>query len=145
MLIRAVIDTNVLFEGLTTQSGACGLVVDAWLNGDFLACITTALEHEYRDVLARKLSAARWEEIAPVLGVLLSDAEWVTVYFSWRPVAADPGDDLLVDCAMNGRAYVVTNNLRDFRPAEQLLGRLGFRAISPESFAAKLAAQLPES
>nr|WP_206754468.1 hypothetical protein [Pseudanabaena cinerea] len=26
-----VIDTNVLFEGLTKQGGAAGLIIDAWL------------------------------------------------------------------------------------------------------------------
>ena len=29
---RVVIDTNVLFEGLTKQGGAAGLIVDAWLD-----------------------------------------------------------------------------------------------------------------
>ena len=28
-----VIDTNVLFEGLTKQGGASGLIIDAWLAG----------------------------------------------------------------------------------------------------------------
>lgn len=54
--LRAVIDTNVLFEGLTKQGGVCGLIVDAWLNEDFLACTSMALEYEYADVLAQ----VRW-------------------------------------------------------------------------------------
>lgn len=32
--MRAVIDTNVLFEGLTKQGGACALIVEAWDNED---------------------------------------------------------------------------------------------------------------
>ncbi|PIZ26050.1 MAG: toxin-antitoxin system toxin component, PIN family protein, partial [Chloroflexi bacterium CG_4_10_14_0_8_um_filter_57_5] len=32
---RVVVDTNVLFEGLTRKGGAAGLVVDAWLAGLF--------------------------------------------------------------------------------------------------------------
>jgi hypothetical protein len=32
-LPRFVIDTNVLFEGLTKQGGAPGLIVDVWLTG----------------------------------------------------------------------------------------------------------------
>ncbi|WP_263480348.1 PIN domain-containing protein [Oscillatoria salina] len=30
---RVVIDTNVVFEGLTKQRSAAGLIVDAWLVG----------------------------------------------------------------------------------------------------------------
>lgn len=57
--MRAIIDTNVLFEGLTKQGGACGLIVDAWRAGQIEACVTNALAYEYEDVLARKLSARR--------------------------------------------------------------------------------------
>ena len=32
-LLRIVIDTNVVFEGLTKQGGASGLIIDAWLAG----------------------------------------------------------------------------------------------------------------
>jgi hypothetical protein len=51
--MRAVIDTNVLFEGLTKQGGACGLIVDAWRAGKIEACVTNALAFEYEDVLCR--------------------------------------------------------------------------------------------
>ncbi len=63
----AVIDTNVVFEGLTKQGGACGLIIDAWRAGLFEACVANALAFEYEDVLARKLSAKRWNRIQPVL------------------------------------------------------------------------------
>jgi predicted nucleic acid-binding protein len=32
-LLKIVVDTNVLFEGLTKQGGASGLIIDAWLAG----------------------------------------------------------------------------------------------------------------
>lgn len=50
-MLYAVIDTNVLFEGLTKSDGACGLIVDAWLNGIFVACVSNALALEYTLVL----------------------------------------------------------------------------------------------
>jgi hypothetical protein len=49
---RAVIDTNVVFEGLTTQGGAAGFVIDTWLNGGFRPCVSNSLAYEYQDVLA---------------------------------------------------------------------------------------------
>jgi len=37
-------------------------------------------------------------------------------------MSPDPGDDHIVDCAMNTGAIVVTSNIRDFKAAEELLG-----------------------
>ncbi|HEX8998934.1 MAG TPA: putative toxin-antitoxin system toxin component, PIN family [Blastocatellia bacterium] len=140
--LRAVIDTNVLFEGLTKQGGVCGLIVDAWLNEDFSACTSMALEYEYADVLTRKLSPVRWQKLSTVLGLLLDLAEPTRIYYTWRPSASDPGDDFLVDCAMNANALIVTRNVRDFRLASR---DLGIQIQTPEQFAATLTAALQAS
>ena len=126
--LRVVIDTNVVFEGLTKKGGAAGLIVDAWLAGLVRVYVSNALAYEYADVLSRKLSEARWQRLKPVLGTLLSRAQFVTIYYSWRPVSPDPGDDHLVDCALNAGAIVVTSNVRDFRTAEE---SLGLRVMTP--------------
>lgn len=124
-ITRVVLDTNIIFEGLTKQGGACGLIIDAWRVGLFSVCVSNALAYEYEDVLSRKLSEQRWQEISSVLESLLAtQAEFVHIYLSWRPVSPDPGDDHVIDCAMNGRAIVVTSNIRDFETARQHLGLL---------------------
>ena len=133
--MKAVIDTNVVFEGLTKQGGACGLIVDAWLAGLFQPCVSTALAYEYVDVLAHKLSNVRWLAIEPVLGQMLGLAELVLIRFSWRPTSPDPGDDLVIDCAMNAGAPVVTKNLRDFQSARK---SLGLAVLTPVEFAIRL-------
>jgi len=120
--MRVVIDTNVLFEGLTRQGGATGLIVDAWLSGLLEVYISNALAYEYIDVLSRKLSDSRWSKLQPVLGTLLKTAHFTPIYYSWRPISPDAGDDLVVDCAMNAGAIVITANLKDFRQAEESLG-----------------------
>jgi predicted nucleic acid-binding protein len=120
--MKAVIDTNILFEGLTQKGGAPGLIVDLWLGGVFDACVSTALAYEYVDVLERKLSERRWSQIRPVLAALLERANYVSVYYSWRPASPDAGDDLVIDCAMNAAAPVVTLNVADFRLARETLG-----------------------
>lgn len=135
--MRVVVDTNVLFEGLTKQGGACGLIIDAWRAGWLEACVTTALAFEYEDVLARKLSVQRWQQLQPVLRSLLQQAEFVTIYFSWRPSSPDPGDEHLIDCAMNADAPVVTYNRRDLAQAQQALG---LKVLSPVEFVAALTA-----
>jgi predicted nucleic acid-binding protein len=133
--MRAVIDTNIVFEGLTKQGGACGLIVDSWLAGLFQPCVSTALAYEYVDVLAHKLSNVRWLAIEPVLGQMLGLAELVLIRFSWRPTSPDPGDDLVIDCAMNAGAPVVTKNLRDFQSAQR---SLGLAVLTPVEFVIRL-------
>jgi putative PIN family toxin of toxin-antitoxin system len=136
MLPRVVVDTNVVFEGLTKQGGASGLIVDAWLAGLIAVCVSNALAYEYDDVLSRKLSKERWSRLQPVLGQLLSIAQYTNIYFSWRPTSPDAGDDLVIDCAMNAGAIVVTSNIRDFRSAKEALG---LRVLTPVQFVSVLA------
>jgi predicted nucleic acid-binding protein len=133
--LRAVIDTNVVFEGLTKKGTTAGVIVEAWLTGTFQAFVTNALAYEYRDVLSRKLSPTRWQQLQPALGSLLKKAQFVTIYYSWRPISPDPGDDHIIDCAMNSNAIIVTANLRDFRLAQE---SLGVQVMSPLEFVLEL-------
>jgi predicted nucleic acid-binding protein len=135
-LFRVVIDTNVVFEGLTKQGGAAGLVIDAWLAGLLEVCVSNALAYQYEDVLSRKLSAGRWQTLQPVLGTLLDCSQFIVIYYSWRPTSPDVGDDLVVDCAMNAGATVITSNLRDFQSARE---SLGLQVMKPAQLVIKLA------
>ncbi|MTJ11083.1 PIN domain-containing protein [Anabaena sp. UHCC 0187] len=135
-LLHVVIDTNVVFEGLTKQGCAAGLVVDTWLAGLLVVHVSNALAYEYEDVLSRKLSESRWYKLQPVLGTLLSYAHFTTIYYTWRPSSPDAGDDLVIDCAMNAGATVITSNIRDFQNAKQ---SLGLPVMTPTQLVIKLA------
>ncbi|MDZ4872492.1 MAG: hypothetical protein CLLPBCKN_001880 [Chroococcidiopsis cubana SAG 39.79] len=121
-MLRVVIDTNVVFAGLTQRGNAASLIVDAWLADLLQVYVSNALAYEYADVLSRKLSETRWQSMKPVLGTLLSQANFTTIYYSWRPTSPDPGDEHVIDCAMNASAIVVTSNIRDFKTAKESLG-----------------------
>lgn len=136
-LLRIVIDTNVVFEGLTKQGRASSLIIDAWLADLMVVCVSNALAYEYEDVLSRKLSNSRWRNLQPVLGQLLKIAQYTSIYFSWRPISPDASDDLVIDCAMNASAMVVTLNVRDFQRAKE---SLGLRVLTPVEFVNVLAA-----
>lgn len=133
--LRAVIDTNVVFEGLTKQGTTAGVIIEAWLADMFQPFVTNALAYEYRDVLSRKLSPTRWQQLQPALGTLLKKAQFVDVHYSWRPISSDPGDDHIIDCAMDSNAMIVTANLRDFRLAQE---SLGVQVMSPLEFVLEL-------
>jgi len=127
-LLRVVLDTNIVFEGLTKQSSAAGLIIELWRTNLLNICVSDALWYEYEDVLTRHLSTQRWYRIQPVLNALILQAEFTTIYYTWRPSSPDPGDEHVIDCAMNANAILVTANLRDFREAQQ---SLGVRVIHP--------------
>ena len=134
-LLHVVIDTNVVFEGLTKQGCVSGLVLDTWLAGLLVVHVSNALAYEYEDVLSRKLSESRWYKLQPVLGTLLSYAHFTIIYYTWRPSSPDAGDDLVIDCAMNAGAIVITSNIRDFQNAKQ---SLGLQVMTPTQLVIKL-------
>lgn len=133
---HVVIDTNVVFEGLTQTGSAAGLVVEAWQHGLICPHVSNALAYEYVDVLSRKLSPAKWDKIQPVLKFMLTQARFVKIHYTWRPSSPDPGDDLVIDCALNAGVPVVTSNLRDFRSAHYALG---LKIMAPLAFVTLLA------
>ncbi|MCP3959432.1 MAG: PIN domain-containing protein [bacterium] len=135
VVTRAVIDTNVLFEGLT-HLGPAADVIDAWVAGEFEPCVSTALALEYHDVLGRKLSPIRGEAALKALQALVARSRHTPIYFRHRPARRDPGDDLVVDCVLNSRSVLVTSNVRDFRtPAREW----GFVILRPPDFLRLLA------
>lgn len=119
-MLRAVIDTNVLLEGIT-RKGEAGRVVDAWVSRVFVPCASTALALEYEAVLLRRFPPSRHAAVEAALQALLNRAEYVPIHFQLRPASPDPGDDFVVECAFNAKALLVTKNTRDFvRPAANL-------------------------
>ncbi len=130
--MRVVVDTNVLFEGLS-RKGVCGRVVDLWVEGRFLPCVSTALALEYDAALTRNQVGDRQTRVRMALQALLLRAQFVPIFFTYRPQSPDPNDDMVIDCAMNARARVVTSNLRDFARAAE---NLGFELVTPAELVA---------
>ncbi|MCI0396539.1 MAG: extracellular solute-binding protein, partial [Chloroflexi bacterium] len=81
--------TNGSFQAMvTTMRAVWGEErTRAWLEG---IQANEPVAYEYTDVLSRKLSDKRWQDLKPVLGTLLSRAELTIVYFTWRPSSPDP-------------------------------------------------------
>jgi predicted nucleic acid-binding protein len=78
----------------------------------------TCLRAEHR--LAASLSEA---EVVDFVDGLIALAEPVKPRFRWRPQLHDPGDELVLEAAINGRASaIVTFNMKDLQPAERSFG-----------------------
>ena len=64
-------------------------------------------------------------------GLLIRHSEFTAIYFSWQPASPDPGDDHVINCALNANALIITSNVRDFRQARL---KLGLQTLTPVEF-----------
>ena len=73
-------------------------------------CVTTEILAEYAEILERKTSA-KFAELA--LSVIINNpyTQFITPYYHFKLIAADPDDDKFVDCAVASNAkYIVTED-----------------------------------
>lgn len=124
--MRLVLDTNVVVSAMRSRHGASAELIRLGVRRRVTLLGSLSLALEYLDVCGRPGSRA---------GVPISDAEAikfaeevasllhpVEIYFRWRPMVADPGDDHVVEAAMNtGVNALVTFNGRDFTEATRRL------------------------
>ncbi|GAA0575023.1 putative toxin-antitoxin system toxin component, PIN family [Caenispirillum bisanense] len=132
-MLRVVLDTNVLVAALRSRRGASNAILRRVAERELVPLATVALFVEYEGVLKRPqlLALTGWDEatVDRFLDGMKAFVEPVTVNFSWRPQLKDPGDELVLEAAVNGGAAVlVTHNLRDFCPA---CDRFGLSVMTP--------------
>ena len=127
MLGRTVLDTDVLVAAVRSDRGASRVVLTAALKQRYPTLASVPLMLQYESVLTRAehLAAARISaaDVEILLDAIALVAEPIRISYLWRPVLADPGDDLVLETAVNGRAdLVVTFNRRHFEPAAAPFG-----------------------
>lgn len=137
---RVVLDTSILVAALRSRTGASNALLRAVATMEVRPLVTPALFLEYEDVLKRPeqrlAHGLSLEAIDGFLAALASACEGVEVRFQWRPQLADPGDEMVLETAVNGRAEaLVTHNVRDFLPAAE---RFGLRVLRPGEFVKEL-------
>lgn len=105
----------------TASAGRLSLVMSVPLALEYEA-ICRRLEHR----MAAGLSEA---EVDVFVDGLIALGEPVETHFLWRPQLRDPGDEMVLEAAVNGRAeLLVTFNRRDFRDVPR---RFGVEAVLP--------------
>jgi len=102
-----VADTDVIVAAMRSPSGASA------------AILRTARQSRYEAICSEakhRLAAGLSErEIEIFLDAVVAMAEPVKTHFLWRPQLRDPGDEMVLETAVNGRAdALVTFNVRDF-------------------------------
>jgi putative PIN family toxin of toxin-antitoxin system len=124
--MRLVMDTDVIVAALRSNLGASRQLLVAGLKRRVTLLVSVPLMVEYEAVLTRAdhlaASGLSAEEMNAVLDSLAAVAEPVRLSFLWRPMLADPDDDMVLETAANGQAdWIVTFNQRDFSKAGTIL------------------------
>jgi putative PIN family toxin of toxin-antitoxin system len=119
-MLRLVLDTDVLVAALDSPTGASRALLTAVADGHARLLLSTTLLLEYEAVLMRPairaMTGLAADEVLQVLDDLTDLATRVYFDFRWRPTADDPGDDHVVETAINGQAdAIATFNVADMR------------------------------
>lgn len=130
---RVLLDTNVLIAGLVSSRGASFALLQAVATARLGLVATPVVWLEYESVLKRpdvsKLHGFSHPQVDQFLTALAVWVEPVTLHYMWRPQLRDPGDEMVLEAAVNARVdALVTHNRRDFGLAAE---RLGVRVVSP--------------
>lgn len=133
-----MLDTNVVVAAMRSPAGASAEILrlarqEFARQKKIQLVASAALAIEYEAVCRRpehrKAAGLSSAELEVFLNAVIDLVEPVDIWFLWRPQLRDPGDELVLEAAVNGRAgAIVTFNLRDFAPAPE---RFGIAALTP--------------
>jgi predicted nucleic acid-binding protein len=120
-------DTDALVAAVRSDRGASRVLLTAALERRYQLLASVPLMLQYESVLTRSehlIAAGISEADAQVLlDAIALGATPVRISYLWRPILPDPGDDLVLETAVNGHAEVViTFNRRHFEPAAASFG-----------------------
>ena len=112
-------DTDVVVAALRSPRGASAALLVQALERRFTPVLSVALVLQYEEVCLRPDhrtdSGLREGEVRTVIDALCAAGREVVTRFQWRPQLRDPGDEMVLEAAVNGRAdALVTFNERDF-------------------------------
>ena len=122
-----MLDTDVVVAAVRSDRGASRVLLTAALSGRYTILASVPLMLQYESVLTRPehlaAAAISQADVGILLDALGAVVEPIRISYLRRPVLTDPGDDLVLETAVNGRAdIVVTLNRRHFEPAVTLFG-----------------------
>jgi putative PIN family toxin of toxin-antitoxin system len=125
--VRVVLDTDVVVAAMRSPRGGSAELLRRIDDGKAVMLLTVALALEYEAIctladhrLASGLSAS---EVSTYIDAIIAMADPVKAFFRWRPQLRDPGDELVLEAAVNGQAdAIVTFNESHLREARKNFG-----------------------
>lgn len=109
---RLVLDTNSLLQCISRRSRYHDLQL-LLLDGRNTLCVTTEILEEYAEILEHKTSS-KFAELA--INVITNNpfTQFITPYYHFKLISADPDDDKFVDCAVAGNAKCIVTEYRHY-------------------------------
>ncbi len=125
--MKLLLDPDVVVAAMRSPRGASAELLRRIDQGSatLLMTVALALEYESRCMLAKHRLAAGLteEETAAFVDWLIAMADPVETHYRWRPQLHDPGNELVLEAAVSGRAsHLVTFNEKGLAKAEQSFG-----------------------
>jgi putative PIN family toxin of toxin-antitoxin system len=125
--VRLVLDTDVVVAAMRSPRGASAELLRRIDGGRAVTLLTVALALEYEAICTlaehQLASGLRAGEVSLYVDGLIAMAEPVQSFFRWRPQLRDPGDELVLEAAVNGQAdAIVTFNQSHLREARTNFG-----------------------
>ncbi|MES1200657.1 MAG: putative toxin-antitoxin system toxin component, PIN family [Pseudomonadota bacterium] len=123
--MRLVLDTNVVVAAMLSPRGASAELLRLAVRKRLTALGTLAVALEYQEVCVKIAAQATISEAdaSRFANQVIALLEPVNRRFAWRPMSADPNDDMILEAALNGRAdALVTFNVRDFATPARAFG-----------------------
>jgi predicted nucleic acid-binding protein len=127
---RVILDTNVVLAAMRSQTGASHRLLATIGHMRWQSVVTPALMYEYEDVARRPdaLPGLSSQDITNFLDMIYRESHRQFVWFAWRPLSPDPGDDAILEAAIAGRCdYVVSFNERHLRVVREF----GIEVLKP--------------
>lgn len=120
-------DTDVVVAAFRSPTGASAALLQMARRGEIEVAISVALVLEYEAVLKRPehllAAGASSAEAELTVDSLVCVGQPTFVDYRWRPQTRDPGDEMVLEAAINAKAdAIVTFNRRDFAKAPLLFG-----------------------
>lgn len=113
--MRVVFDTNVIVSAILSPQGDCRRLVDHAISGRLTLITCPELTGEYLEVLSRssiaRLTANSGERVETFVRLLVEAGDTGEIHLTPGVVARDRDDDIVIGCALGGRAaYIVTGD-----------------------------------
>lgn len=126
-------DTDVMVAAMRSPGGASVALLRAARANRTTLLATVPLCIEYESVCSRPehVAAAGFSaaDLTVFLDAVIGLVEPVQAWFLWRPQLRDPGDEMVLEAAVNGQAEAIaTFNRRDFLPRS---ARFGVEVLLP--------------
>ena len=107
--MRVVLDTNCLIQSIPKRS-PFRIVWESFLTGENTLCVSNEIIEEYIEIL-QKLTDEKTAALVVKTIIENPFVEFITPFYQFHLIHADPDDNKFVDCAIAATArYVVTND-----------------------------------